>query len=259
MLGRYVNAVTVKSGDFTLPFQKTAELLNSADITIINFEGTLIQNCPIVPDKTLTFCGDPRHVKGLQFAGVDIANLANNHSYNYGKDGLNQTTDLLEGAGIKVSGLKKPAFIEVNNTKIAFIGFNQVPPYPAEIGHAATEEIISEVSTAKTNADLVVVSFHWGNEYTAVITDIQKSLAHTAIDSGADLVIGHHPHWIQGTEIYKEKLIHYSLGNFIFDQDWSEKTQLGEVVKVTFDKNVMTNYEIIPIKIEENFQPRIAN
>lgn len=257
MLGRYVNAVTVKSNDFTLPFQKTADLLNSADITIINFEGTLIKNCPIVPDKTLIFCGDPNHTEGLNFAGVDIVNLANNHAYNYGANGLTQTIKFLENSGIKTTGLNSPTYLKANNKKIAFLGFNQVPPFPEELGLASEENVRSQVSNAKQNADLVVVSFHWGNEYTETVTEIQKSLARTAIDNGADLVIGHHPHWTQKTEIYKNKLILYSLGNFIFDQDWSEKTQLGEVAKVTFKDNKISNYQLIPIKIEKNFQPKV--
>ncbi|EKD62278.1 MAG: hypothetical protein ACD_52C00248G0004 [uncultured bacterium] len=258
MLGRKVNEVTLAKNDFTWAFDNTAPLLASADITLINFEGTLITNCPVT-QTGFYFCGDRRHVAGLKHAGIDIANLANNHAFNFGSRGLNETADTLHQSGIETIGLGKTVYKNIKGTVFAFLGFSDISSNEPLISAANNTRVVAEIDYARDNSDVLVVSFHWGSEYTGVSSTRQIELAHLAIDSGADLIIGHHPHWTQNTEVYKDKLIVYSLGNFIFDQMWSTKTRQGHIGKFTFKANKLINYELLPIFIEDYGQPRLVN
>lgn len=247
MLGRAINYKSVKDNNFLWMWEKTVDVLRAADITFINLESPFVNNCPITTSG-MVFCADANNIEGLNYAGIDIANLANNHINNYGQEGINNTISLLENAGILATGVSGPVYKEINQIKLAFLGHNQ-------FGHLL--DISQEIKKAKDQANLVVVSFHWGEEYTDKPTRKQQELARLAIDSGADLVIGHHPHWVQPIETYKDKLIVYSLGNFIFDQPWSEKTKLGEIGKFTFSKNGLIDYQLLPIKISLVGQPEI--
>lgn len=110
----------------------------------------------------------------------------------------------------------------------------------------------SEISQAEKKSGMIIVMFHWGNEYTEKITSRQSELAHLAIDAGADLVIGSHPHWIQSTETYKGKQIDYSLGNFIFDQYWSDKTKQGSIAKYTFLNHQLIHTSRISVETQTN-------
>ncbi|MCL5432704.1 MAG: CapA family protein [Patescibacteria group bacterium] len=245
---RYVNFQTVKKNNFKWAFEKTADFLKTGDITFVNFETPLIQNC-VLTGEGMSFCGDPRHVEGLLFGGVDIVNLANNHSGNYGVEGIKSTINLLESAGILTTGISEAAFINIRGMKFAFLGYDDVSSKTDE------QKIKKEIQTAKEKADVVIVAFHWGTEYVSQPTKRQKDLAHFAIDSGADLIIGNHPHWIQPVEIYKDKITTYAHGNFIFDQMWSQKTREGVVGKYTFyDKNLI-DVEFFPVLIEDYAQP----
>lgn len=250
---RTVNYKTVTSGNFNWPFEKTAGILKSADFTFINLESPLIENCPLTTEG-MKFCGDPRHIQGLNFAGVDVVNLANNHSGNYGISGKNNTVKLLDNAGILSAGISGPVYKNVGGSRFAFLGYNEVG-FQEGISGISRENIINEINMAKSNADIVIVQFHWGVEYTTQITQVQKDLAHLSIDSGADLVIGNHPHWIQPVEIYKNKLITYAHGNFIFDQEWSQKTKEGIVGKYTFYDNELIDARFLPMQIDNYGQP----
>ena len=245
MLGRAINYKSVKDNNFTWMWDKTAEILKSADIAFINLESPLVNNCPITTGGMI-FCADPKNIDGLNFAGIDVTNLANNHINNYGQEGIKNTIELLENTGILTTGVSGPVYKEINQIRLAFLGYNQFGRLP---------DISQEIKKAKDQANLVVVSIHWGEEYTDKPTTKQQELAHLAIDNGADLIIGHHPHWVQPIEVYKDKLIVYSLGNFIFDQGWSEKTKFGEIGKFTFNKNSLIDYQLLPIIIDNSGQP----
>ena len=199
----------------------------------------------------MIFCGDKKNVEGLVFSGVDIANLANNHIDNYGQEGIDQTLQILKENRIDYIGLDNILIKEIKGVKIAFLGFNFVG------GLGNSQQVAGQVKQAKNLANLVIVSFHWGDEYVFEPNDLQIELAHLAIDNDADLIIGHHPHVVQTIEEYKGKLIVYSHGNFIFDQMWSLETQQGIVGKYTFSDNKLVDYEFIPIQIENYSQPRI--
>ncbi len=245
---RSVNFQVVQRKDFKWPYLKIADVLKNADITFINLETPLILNCPITQEGMI-FCGDSRNVEGLVYAGVDIASFANNHIANYGLEAIKETKELLNANGILVTGINGAEVIDVRGIKFAFLGFN-------DIGVPVSEEKIkNEIADARKKADVLVVTFHWGTEYRDQPDERQKILAHSAVDAGADLIIGNHPHWIQPTEIYKDKLITYAHGNLVFDQEWSLKTKLGVVGKYTFYDMKLINTEYFPVLIENYGQP----
>ncbi|KKR31061.1 MAG: Capsule synthesis protein, CapA [Candidatus Falkowbacteria bacterium GW2011_GWF2_39_8] len=162
----------------------------------------------------------------------------------------------------------QPVIIEEKGLKIAFLAFNDrdvVPSsYGAGINRAGTAlmdvgKMTDAVKKARLQADLVIVSMHSGNEYTEIINSSQSVFAHAAIDAGAELVIGHHPHVVQRIEKYQGKYIFYSLGNFVFDQMWSEDTRQGIAVKIYLGKEGMKKAEITPIIIENYSQPNILS
>lgn len=233
------------------PFEKTADILKSGDLSLINLEGPLIKDCPVT-NEDMIFCGDADNVKGLTYSGIDIANLSNNHIYNYGEEGVEETIKILKANNIDYSGFDSILIKEVKGTKLAFLGYNLVG-LPGD-----KQKITSQIKEAEKKADFTVVSFHWGNEYVFEPNWKQKEFARLAIDNGADLIIGNHPHVVQSTEVYKDKLIVYAHGNFIFDQMWSEKTREGVIGKYYFNGNQLIDYEFIPVYIEDYSQPQIV-
>ena len=258
MLGRSVNYSTLSSQDFDWAFRNIKTLLGTSDVTLINLEGTLLSTCQPT-NQGMKFCGDSSHSLGLSKAGIDIANLANNHSADFGESGLNETLKALGDSNIKATGLGSPTYIKVKNTTISFVGFNSIYPYSSNISWASPETVALQIQDAKSSSNITIASFHWGTEYAINPNENQKSLAHLAIDSGADAVIGHHPHWIQPIELYKGKPIFYSLGNFIFDQMWSQKTTEGLVSALTFFDGQLVDINLTPVVIEDYGQPSIPN
>lgn len=251
---RVVNIQATKYRNFKWPFEKTADILRDADITFINLETPLIKNCPLVNDG-MKFCGDEKNIEGLVFAGVDVASLANNHAGNYGLDAINYTTNLLNNKGALVTGLNGPVYRDVRGLKFAFLGYNDIGHKQQGISWADEAIIQSEIAEARRNADVIIVTYHWGAEYRNQPDARQKYLGRFTVDAGANLVIGNHPHWIQPIEIYKDKLITYAHGNFVFDQEWSQKTKEGVVGKYTFYDNQLIDVEYLPIQINNYGQP----
>ncbi len=232
---RSVNYKSIVYKDFTWAVKDFAPLLNSADIALINLEAPLLKNCPIT-NEGFTFCGTEKHLEGLAFAGIDIACMANNHASNYGASGLRETKTLLSKENIQVCGtIESPiAYLNIKNKKISFVAFNDIGSFSGVL--PANDNFIKRyISLAKETSDIVIVSFHWGTEYTYSPTERQIDLVHKAVDLGASLVVGNHPHWIQPVEKYKDSLIVYAHGNFIFDQMWSEETKQGIVGKYFFN------------------------
>lgn len=247
MLGRSVNTRIQKYADFAWPFKNIAQVLSSADLTIINLESPFVTGCRPT-DVGMIFCADPKNVAGLKLAGVDFASLANNHIHDQDQKGLDETISILTENGITPIGLGKPEFNTVKNTKIALLSFSDLP----QMNNA---NVVKQISEASKSADLVITTFHWGAEYQRNPTTRQVFLARLAIDSGADIVIGHHPHWTQTEEVYQGKPIYYSLGNLVFDQMWSEETRLGQILRVTYQDKQLVKKELIPTKIFDYGQP----
>lgn len=255
---RSVNLQALQRKDFKWPYLKTATVLKQADITFTNLETPLIKNCPST-EVGMSFCGDLRNVEGLEYAGVDIASLANNHAGNYGSAGVQETISLLNNNGILATGIDDPIIKEIRGVKFAFLGYNDVTKPQPGISNVDEDKIKNEIKTAINQADVVIVTFHWGAEYKDQPDDRQKFLGHLAIDAGADLVIGNHPHWIQPVEIYKGKLITYAHGNFVFDQMWSQRTREGVIGKYTFFDKQLIDVQYLPVQINDYGQPDILD
>jgi poly-gamma-glutamate capsule biosynthesis protein CapA/YwtB (metallophosphatase superfamily) len=255
---RSVNFQTYQQKDPLWAYKKIADFTSSGDLTFINLETPLITNCPLTQEG-MVFCGDVRHLQGLKLLGVDVASLGNNHAGNHGEKGLQETVKLLESQGIAATGVDdtnhSAVFKEIKGVKFAFLGYNDITSPQPGVLDVDLDRIKKDIAQAKSQADVVVVTYHWGVEYRDQPDDRQKELGHFTIDAGADLVIGNHPHWIQPVELYKGKLITYAHGNTIFDQMWSQKTREGVIGKYTFLGKNLIDVEYLPLQIDNYGQP----
>lgn len=234
------------------PYEKVADTIRSqaADVIFANLETPLIKQCPIT-QVGMIFCGSDRNVEGLKYIGVDVTSLANNHAANYGVDAVSETITTLQQNGIDVTGINGPLYKDIRGIKFAFLGYNDISVPQPGLANADEALIASEVKKAKANADIVIVMYHWGVEYRAQPDERQIYLAHYTIDQGADFVLSNHPHWIQPVEFYKEKLIMYAHGNFIFDQMWSQKTREGVLGVYTFYDKQLVDVYFLPLQIND--------
>jgi len=221
------------------PLAKVAPLMRTADLTIANLETTLSNRGASVAGKpaNLIFNGDPRGVASLVDAGVDVVSLANNHAMDHGKIALQDTIAVLDKAGVKHVGAGMnsaqawaPAILEVKGKKIAYVTATQVVPAYFDSGASRAgiangknvDKVVATIRAARKKADIVIVSLHWGTEQSYTANSAQKAQARRFIDAGADVVLSHHPHVMQGIDFYKGKLIAYSLGNFLFPYKTTE-------------------------------------
>src|SRR3989442_13485 len=203
---RYTDVTIRNQGDdFLYTVAATKEITANADLTVINLEAPLLDNCPY-HDSGFTFCGRPGFVAALQAAGVDVATLENNHIGNYGVSGIDETAQHLEAGGIRLAERNTPAIIDVRTLKFGFLAFNGVGE------RIDRQAMTDQIRALRSSVDVVVASFHWGAEYVSlpqtapgIAEDNPVEIAHLAVDSGADLIIGNHPHWVQGLELYKGK------------------------------------------------------
>ncbi len=247
--------IRARKDDFSYTITATKELLAAGDITVINLEAPLVQSCP-PHDSGFKFCGRPGFVQALQVAGVDVVTLENNHIRNFGTEGVTETIKSLEAARLNWTVGETPAIVDVRGVKFGFLAFNGV----GERFNRPT--MVARIKSLRLQVDVLVAAMHWGAEYVALpeadpslAPDNPVDIAHLVIDAGADLVIGNHPHWIQGVELYKEKLIAYAHGNFIFDQMWSEETRKGVVGVYTFYDRTLVRVEYFPTMIQNYGQP----
>ena len=198
-------------GDFNYFFENVKSVFEEDDLTIVNFEGTLTDST-IREDKQFAFKADKSYAEILTDGFVEAANLANNHSKDYGEQSYNDTMDALDEAGITNFGYDRVAIKKVKGIKVGLVG-----TYVLADGLGVKDSMEKNIQDLKDEgAQVIIASFHWGEEKAEYPNDVQVELAHAAIDAGADLVLGHHPHVLQGIEQYKGKNIVYSLGNFCF-------------------------------------------
>ena len=195
--------------DYSHFLKNVAPFFENDDLTIVNFEGTLTNRNTREP-KLFAFKGDPEYVKVLTTSSVEAANVANNHSRDYGELSLEDTKKYLIEAGVTTFGIDEIAIVDIKGIKVGLIGTN---PMNHEV-FMQYPEMFRKLK--KQNPDLIIANFHWGAENAGIADLSQVDIAHQAIDNGADLVIGHHPHVLQGIEKYKDRYIVYSLGNFCF-------------------------------------------
>ncbi|MDD4238809.1 MAG: CapA family protein [Desulfotomaculaceae bacterium] len=273
MLSRGVAGEIREHGDDPRhPFLKIEKYLKSGDIVFGNLENPITPGREILmPEMTLR--AELGVEIALKDAGFTVLSLANNHLPDFGSQGVLDTMDYLDSTGIGHAGAGKTEgeafaaeFIEVKGLKLAFLAFTDpafVPDsYLAREEHTGVaffdqEKMRAAVHDAGEKADFVVVSMHAGTEYETGPDLAQKRFARLAVDAGADLVLGHHPHVVQKIEKYKGKYIFYSLGNFVFDQKWSRATRVGLAAKIFITPEGVEKFELLPVYINDQDQPQV--
>jgi len=269
MVGNHT-AYYIKKYGTDYPFDSTRAIISSAHIGFGNLEAPFTTGGTKF-EKKFNFKVPPEHAIGLVNAGFDVVNLANNHMLDYGIEGLESTLAILDsiglahcGAGMTREQAQQPAILTRNGYRIAFLGYSMTFPeeFWATHRHGGTSypyRIKKDIQHSDSLADFVVVTFHWGREGMNYPREYQKVFAHQAIDYGADLVLGHHPHVLQGLEIYKNRLIAYSLGNFSFSS-YSRKATESMILHARLTDTGLLFARIVPISVNNlaiAFQPRL--
>jgi poly-gamma-glutamate capsule biosynthesis protein CapA/YwtB (metallophosphatase superfamily) len=262
-------------------FARVRDIISGADVAFANLECPLAQTCERAPQR-IAFRAEPRNVTALTRAGFDIVSLANNHSMDCGRVGLSETIDSLRRAGLRWCGAGRtraeaeaPVLLNVKGIRIAFVAFTAIAPaaraymktYGPAVAIASREALTRAVGAAKLEADVVIASLHWGEEYASRPDSEQRELAHAAVEAGADLVIGHHTHTLEGFELINRPtgagkryaLIAYSLGNFAFDSPRSLGKRVTEsvVLSCVLSREGVLSAGIKPVMLE-NYLPRPA-
>ncbi len=273
MFGRGVENSVLKNnnGDFSFIF-KNAGFLKDADITFGNLEGPISDKGDDLKNL-YSFRFEPSSAPALKDAGFDVLSVANNHVGDYGRGAFEDTLVRLAnenilaiGGGMNKEDATEVKIIEKNGLKVGLLGFSDVGPNELEASRDSSGILIADEKTlplivrkAAAKADILAVSFHFGEEYRESANNRQKKLARLAIDSGARIVIGHHPHVVEELEYYKKGIIAYSLGNFVFDQNFSEKTMSGLALDIIIKGKEIISVKQHPIKINSFFQPELAD
>lgn len=257
----------VVGDDYGWAFEKLYEY-RKADVAMVNLENPLTRSTLRRPNKQFNFKANPEAVQVLTEGGIDIVTLANNHAMDYEEPGLVETLETLEKAGIHAVGAgrniqeaRRPEIIEVKGQRIAYFGYYDADFHAAEEGVAGTnprynQRVAADIQAVRDQVDWVVVNYHWGVELAQYPGDWQTELARFTIDQGADLVVGHHPHVLQGAEIYKGRPIVYSLGNFIFGGN-SRTDYDTAVLKVSLKADRKMKVEFLPVEVKQ-YQARVV-
>jgi len=276
MLGRSIGDGVRRFGPL-YPFEHVGDVLRGADVAFVNLEAPLSDGGQPA-NKDFVFRGSPTAARGLADAGIDVVSLANNHALDYGLEGLADTRAALTAAGIAYAGAgdnetaaRSPLILERNGLRLAFLAYVNTPRDSvsgfdvsataatadrAGVAWATAEAVAADVAAVARRADVVIVSLHSGPEYQEAPGDLQVALAHAAIDAGARLVLGHHPHVLQGLERYRGGLIIYSLGNFAFDFDEVDYGQpgvpsaLSAILQVTLTREGVVSCRLLPVAVD---------
>jgi poly-gamma-glutamate capsule biosynthesis protein CapA/YwtB (metallophosphatase superfamily) len=265
----------LRQGKLDYPFYEVAHWFHAADLTIGNLESALGDIGEPEP-KAYPFRAPPEAAESLARAGFDIVSLANNHGMDYGPEALLQGIDLLHaagvvpiGAGVDETAAYAPHITSINGLSLAIFGYVNVPVewrgFDTEtwtaaadapgLAWATVERIQSGVGAVRDDVDLIIVVLHSGYEYVDPPSPVQMELSRAAVDAGADLVIGHHAHILQGIEFYRDGVIVYGLGNFVFEIDGPPETA---VLYAWLDANGVREIELLPAIIQFGGQPRPA-
>jgi poly-gamma-glutamate capsule biosynthesis protein CapA/YwtB (metallophosphatase superfamily) len=270
-LGRKAGRI-ILAGDVDYAFEKTRDIISSADIAFGNLESTISDQNGITQNGVWLFTAPPIAAETLAHAGFDVVSLSNNHVWDFGKRALLSTPVYLDGVGIKHAGTGEtidaaftPAILTVKGVRIAFFSvtriFNFGGPEHEAFSYAAwadMDRLGPAIKKVKPDVDLVVVAAHWGAEYQDRPADETVKLAHEMVDSGADIILGGHPHVPQGIERYNNAFIIYSLGNFAYHQTTEHsvwKTR-SIILELTLTKSGVKSYGMIPVTC--GFQPAVA-
>ncbi len=272
MLGRYIGKVVSAKGAH-YPFDQVKTMLRQHDLVLGNLESGIAEDtsAPFFPGKPYNFAASSIAASALRESGFTVLGLANNHMLDFGPDELTLTRSLLRkqglsffGAGENIAEARQPAVLVRKGVRFGFLGYGVAHARAvyanknrAGIAPIIMDDIHKDILALRGRADVLVVSLHWGIEYEKTPTGKQRAEAHQIIDWGADVVIGHHPHVMQGIEIYKNKVIAYSLGNFLFDQKGAG-TDRSFVLACRFREKTLYSAEIIPLDRYRSYFPKVA-
>lgn len=277
LLGRGVG-MRLKNGnkDFTYPFLEVRDILRKGDVVFGNLEEPITSSTHsltgIKEGGKYVLKNDVEAIEGIKYAGFNLMNLANNHILDYYERGLFDTMDILDKNGIKYAGAgrnleeaRKPAIMEVKSMKVGMLAYTDMaeivykgnPNYKFAAGEDKPgvaprplkfdDSIKKDIEELRSKVDILIVSLHWGVEESFEVLPEQREFAHSLIDNGVDVILGHHPHQFQGIEIYKGKPVFYSLGNFIFDQNDPEN-QESFIVTLDYKGSRLTGIEAVPVR-----------
>lgn len=272
LAGRWTNDFKKRGYDF--PFRGTATELATGDINLANLESPIAAGGNEFKEKLFRFRSEPAVAPALRKAGFNLVTLANNHSMDFGPEALFETTRHLASAGIDWIGAgdtlgnaRRIALYSIKGKRVAFLGYSLTQPLEFFAGTARPgtapgyEKLVAnDVASARRQADYVIVTIHWGREGSGTIQPYQQRTGRAAIDAGADAVIGHHPHVLQGVERYKNGIIFYSLGNFAFAST-SRTADYAAMVRLRLNGSSRRT-EVIPLDVlasRVHFQPRILD
>lgn len=264
----------LRSKGYDHPFTAVRPELASGDINLANLESPIATGGSEFTSKQFRFRAEPAVAKAIRQAGFNLVTLANNHSMDFGGEALAETLRHLDsvgiawvGAGANLGEVRTMVLYTIKGKKIAFLGYSLTQPIEffasqTRPGTAPGYEklVTADVANARRQADYVVVSFHWGKEASDTVQAYQRNAAHNAINAGADVVIGHHPHVLQGIERYKQGIIFYSLGNFAFASK-STTADVSALIRLRLDDKQRTA-EILPLDVlhrRVGFQPRLLS
>lgn len=269
LAGRW--AAGIKKRGFDSTFRATADELAKGDINLANLESPIASGGTEFKGKRFRFRAEPEVAQALAKAGFHLVTLANNHSMDFGVQALAETIENLTasgiawvGAGENLSEARKMTLYTVRGVKVAFLGFSLTQPvefFAARNRPGTTPGLeniyTADIARARAEADYVIVTFHWGKEGSTTVQPYQRNAAHKAIEAGADAVIGHHPHVLQGVERYRNGIIFYSLGNFAFASIGNSATS-SAIVRLRLD-DAKREAEIVPLDVLNSrvrFQPK---
>ena len=272
LAGRW--AATIRKSGYDFPFRAVSAELKKGDITLANLETPIARSGIEFTDKKFRFRAEPAIAPALKLAGINLVTLANNHSMDFGGTALTETLQYLEasgiawiGAGKNLSEARRAAFYTIKGKKFAFLGYSLTQPTEFFAGTSRPgtapgyEKIFGEdIANARKLVDHVIVSFHWGTEGKTSVQAYQRVIAHKAVDAGADVIIGHHPHVLRGVERYKNGIIFYSLGNFTFASK-SRTADSSAIIRLRFN-NGKQEAELLPLDIlyrRVGFQPQLLS
>lgn len=256
MLDRGVEwQIQKNGGDWRWPFLKIADTLQKADLVFGNLESQISDKGTNV-GSIYSFRADSRSIEGLTYAGFDILSVANNHSFDYTREALEDSVVRIQQSGI--TPIEDSLVIkEVQGTRIGFLAYSNFPGI-AQVNWDNFPEVIQDIQNAKSQVDILVVSLHAGDEYQPQPNEFQKAFTKAAIHAGADLVVGHHPHIVQPLEQYLHGWIAYSLGNFVFDQNFSDHTMAGAILEVTVKNKLINKVILLPTRLTSSFQVELT-
>jgi len=262
MLSRGVGQVMEKTDQWDWPFILAKDYLRRADLLLGNLEGPLSNRGKRRPGLYV-FRANPKSIKGLKNSGFTLLSLANNHSGDYGEEAYRDTQLRLEEGGLDWVGydLDEGKYIFrtylVKGQKIAVGGYSEISNISIPDKVKTRDRFIEEIERLNKDGYLIIILIHFGEEYKQQSNDKQKAMAHSLVDAGANIIIGSHPHVVQEIERYQEGYIFYSLGNFIFDQTFSERTQKGWIIKIIIKDGKIREATPINAYISKSFQVKI--